>query len=629
MMWTTRPTQRTQHCTAVVGCIAAIVFLGAATMPADDNTTTTFSNGGSTNLGGALTIGSTGTNNTLLISNGTIVSNTVGTIGDASTANFNSGLVTGNGSVWHNIGPGPGSVNFFIGNAGSSNSLVVSAGGTVNNAGLHTVIGNGSASIGNDVTVTGSGSVWTNMATITVGSSGLSNRLTVSNGGKVDVNININMGDFGSAAGNTLVVDGANSLVRIQNALLVGASGARDGRLTVQNGGKLLSRTASVGGPSVSSGNLVIVTGSGSSWTNDDQEISIGTSGFNNAVIVSNGATVYSVANGTGYNYIGRNASASNNYMIVTGPGSAFVNRFGMIVGNDGSSNALFIANGGTVQMVNPTVSIDYGLIIGANSSSANNLVKIDGGNLIATNATASLANVDVRRGKLEFNSGNIVTERLYATNGASSVVQFNGGTLVTEGTTVANGSAFVVGNGSSAATLRLKGGTHSFADGLTINTAARLEGNGTVQGNTSVDGKLAPGESPGQVFIVGNLSLSSTATYEVELNGTTPGTLYDQTDVTGGVSLGNSTLSLSLGYSANSGDQFTIINNDLADAVSGTFNGLAEGSSVFVGTINEFSISYTGGDGNDVVLTFLVPEPNAAALLLAGAVLLGRRRSA
>jgi hypothetical protein len=45
---------------------------------------------------------------------------------------------------------------------------------------------------------------------------------------------------------------------------------------------------------------------------------------------------------------------------------------------------------------------------------------------------------------------------------------------------------------------------------------------------------------------------------------------------------------------------------------VVGTFNGLPEGSSFWIGS-DLFQISYTGGSGNDVVLTHLttVPVPN------------------
>jgi len=50
---------------------------------------------------------------------------------------------------------------------------------------------------------------------------------------------------------------------------------------------------------------------------------------------------------------------------------------------------------------------------------------------------------------------------------------------------------------------------------------------------------------------------------------------------------------------------QFAIVVNYLSDPITGTFNGLPEGASVMAGD-QVFQITYTGGTGNDVVLTKL-----------------------
>src|ERR1043165_8724649 len=101
---------------------------------AEDNSNITFSSGGSTNLNGALIIGNTGTNNTLLISNGTIVTNTEGVLGNASSGRFNSALVTGPGTVWVNTGTN-GQLAYqaavMVGFDGSFNSLIISNGAKV------------------------------------------------------------------------------------------------------------------------------------------------------------------------------------------------------------------------------------------------------------------------------------------------------------------------------------------------------------------------------------------------------------------------------------------------------------------------------------------------------------------
>jgi hypothetical protein len=56
-------------------------------------------------------------------------------------------------------------------------------------------------------------------------------------------------------------------------------------------------------------------------------------------------------------------------------------------------------------------------------------------------------------------------------------------------------------------------------------------------------------------------------------------------------------------------GNQFTIINNDGADAVTGTFANLPQNKKLYLGQ-ELFQISYTGGTGNDVVLTRLITPP-------------------
>src|SRR5262249_1928863 len=68
-----------------------------------------------------------------------------------------------------------------------------------------------------------------------------------------------------------------------------------------------------------------------------------------------------------------------------------------------------------------------------------------------------------------------------------------------------------------------------------------------------------------------------------------------------------NAVLDLSLGFNATGNPLFTIINNTGTAQVAGTFAGLPQGASLvvmFSGQPHTFTISYTGGDGNDVVLT-------------------------
>jgi hypothetical protein len=86
-------------------------------------------------------------------------------------------------------------------------------------------------------------------------------------------------------------------------------------------------------------------------------------------------------------------------------------------------------------------------------------------------------------------------------------------------------------------------------------------------------------------------------------LNGATPGPGHDQINARGNVRITGLTLQGSLGFASSIGQQFTIINNDGTDPVQGTFDGLDQNASLYLGG-ERFTISYTGGTGNDVVLT-------------------------
>ena len=133
------------------------------------------------------------------------------------------------------------------------------------------------------------------------------------------------------------------------------------------------------------------------------------------------------------------------------------------------------------------------------------------------------------------------------------------------------------------------------------------LKGTGTVGNIVMNCGKVAPGLSPG-ILSSGDITYTG-GTYEAELGGTTPGNgdgNHDQLNVTGTVDLGSAT-ALSVihwnGFRPALNNQFVIINNDGSDAVVGVFQGLAQGATLTVDGIT-YTISYTGGDGNDVVLT-------------------------
>ena len=131
------------------------------------------------------------------------------------------------------------------------------------------------------------------------------------------------------------------------------------------------------------------------------------------------------------------------------------------------------------------------------------------------------------------------------------------------------------------------------------VDSVATLGGTGTV-GTILGNGTISPGASPG-TLTSSNVAFSASATFAVELTGS--GT--DQLNVRGTNNLGGATLSLTTSaFAPVEGQPITILNNDGAESITGTFAGLPEGSLVSVGAI-QYLISYAGGSGNDVTLTF------------------------
>src|SRR6185503_19620114 len=95
--------------------------------------------------------------------------------------------------------------------------------------------------------------------------------------------------------------------------------------------------------------------------------------------------------------------------------------------------------------------------------------------------------------------------------------------------------------------------------------------------------GQIAPGASPGILTTSNfNASAGGSGALVVELNGPTAGTQHDQLNVRGSVRLTGLALQPSSNLGAplgGVGSTITIINNDGADPVTGTFPGLPQGA--------------------------------------------------
>lgn len=209
--------------------------------------------------------------------------------------------------------------------------------------------------------------------------------------------------------------------------------------------------------------------------------------------------------------------------------------------------------------------------------------------------------------GSLE-GSGKVILGSGTLSVGANNSSTLFSGVISGTGSLVKTGTATLALTGTntySGVTSNLNGtllvhGVLSASPAVQVRPGSVLGGTGRVQSvSVFVNGTIRPGASPG------NLSASSVllplGALEMELNGLVPGAEYDQLTSSGSVTLGG-TLQVSLGFTPAVGSSFTILNKTGAGAITGTFNGLAEGATFSAGGL-PFQITYTGGDGNDVVL--------------------------
>jgi hypothetical protein len=119
---------------------------------------------------------------------------------------------------------------------------------------------------------------------------------------------------------------------------------------------------------------------------------------------------------------------------------------------------------------------------------------------------------------------------------------------------------------------------------------------------------EIQPGSDP--VIIPGSYTQSVTGLLIEQIAGHsgglygTAGQDYGQLVVNGNVALnGSLEVQVISPFVTTIGQQFLVIDNRGSEPISGTFSGLLQGTIVWAGNYG-FSISYSGGDGNDFVLT-------------------------
>jgi T5SS/PEP-CTERM-associated repeat protein len=508
------------------------------TLP-NSGTDVTIDNGGTSGLnasGSALNmaLGYNSSSNSLLITNGGSLNvNGSTAIGDNASSTRNIALVNGagGGATWTN---GSG---LYVGYNGASNSLIVTNGGSVQN-GLF-VEGFNSTSSNNSVVVTGSNSVLASSTDFYVGQGGTGNTLVISNGGKV-VN---GIGNFDSDTqlggvigakgyGNRAIVTGTGSLWSNSSAFSVGAgAGNESNSLTISAGGTVVDYSGYVG--QGGSGNSAVLTGAGSLWSNANA-FTVGVSGSNNSLVVSSGASLID-----SLGIIGDQGGGSNT-VLLTGSGSSWSNSGSLTVGNLSSGNSLVVTNGAKL--------VESDLYVG--NQGGNNTLTVDGGSgtYWSNNGTIAVGISGNGNTLTLQGSGTVtgVTQLLIGNNGTSNSVVISGNSSMRttnsyleigqNGTgnslTVSNNSKLTgvstinLGNSGSGNTLTLAGGSllnnvSSISLGSSGNNNSLVISGGSWLSTTSTPTlDIGPSGSGNSLIVSGSSSLTGVGAVYIGQSG-------------------------------------------------------------------------------------------------------------
>ncbi len=595
---------------------------------------------------GTLRVGSSGSFNQLLVTNGGVVADGFARIGENFSSSNNVAIVTGRGSVWSHL------ADLYFGDHGRNNQLIVTNGGTVLCGRVQVGIGGGG---NNRVTVTGQDSLCQNTAVYI--NSGPSNVFAVDSGGAVLSSGNCTLGFYGHS--NTVLVADSESLWTNQSITI--GYGGKANLLIISNGAVTVSEQSQIGanpgaGPA---GNAALVTGPDSLWTNSS-DFYVGYGGSSNQLVVANGGTLANNIGYIGYNgfddvanqalvtdtnstwtnrsdlyvgynsarsqlvlsragkvynrdgYVGYNSSSVSNLVFVTDAGSSWSNQFNLYVGYGGAVNQLVVSNAGLVGAKH--------LYVGFDSTSTNNLVTLAGGNLFVTNFGSG--RIEVRRGIVTVNSGLIRADNILVLNRALGKIAFNGGTLQVFGAYVDNGGPFVVGDGTNVAIyeLLLPGGTQLFANGLTLSSNALLQGCGTIQANLNVGSgaTVSPGSSDaiGFITVTKGITLSDGSTTVMKLDAFSGAA--DHFDGATNVAFGGTLRLTNILGSLGDGNLFKLFN---ASQFTGAFSSLSPASP---GSGLKWNTNQLNVDGTLRVFSVPTPPPTITDVsLLSGSVVI------
>ena len=275
------------------------------------------------------------------------------------------------------------------------------------------------------------------------------------------------------------------------------------------------------------------------------QTLFLGKAGSGNLNIADGGQV--SSAGGS----IGESAGA-HGAVSVDGPGSQWTNTGDLTVGNVGSGT-LSVTGGGQV---------------------------MSAGGFVGKADQVSVATIDgvgskwINSGDLHVGQG--FSDFLYILDGGQvidsaasigTVANGNGTVVVAGANSNWTSAGSVTLGGPGAATLSVSAGA-SVSIGTTIpgsmlsvSALGIVKGDGVISGKVSSSGVIAPGNGIGALSVTGDVAQTATGQLQIELDGTVPGSQYDQLVVTGAVALNGSLQVVMIGgFKPSSGESFNIV---------------------------------------------------------------------
>ena len=318
--------------------------------------------------------------------------------------------------------------------------------------------------------------------------------------------------------------------------------------------------------------------------------------------------------------------SVSGHVWNKTGTGTL---RFGGV-----GANSLFTgeAEEGELELAKPpgVNTITFWLHVGRESGATNATVRLSEDHQIADTATIrvnSPAELELN-GNLEtigklLGDGTVALSERLQRGGRLTVKEgyFSGKIIGGGGLTKTGPALLTLSNANTFTGMTIIDAGELRVEGTQANSPVRLDGGvlsgrgwlGTITGN--LGGTVVPGFGGAALEVAlhsRDVAFNSTTTFRPTLTSSSPDFENHKLQVSGSVNLGGCALSVDLlgTFKPTNGASFVIIDNDAADPVVGTFGGLPEGA-VFGGDGLPFRVSYTGGTGNDVVLTRVATPPS------------------